>query len=716
MKRPGAESKYAPVISIKFLILIILGYSGPAVFSGPAFCEPITENVFLVIIDGLRSDEAFSYRDVSFDNHPYIPVLWSELRPIGTLYSDVYNLNFTSTMAGHTQLITGNPCNYPNYSWPKQYLRVRHDDPTIFEYFRNQTGAPPERIYAITGKEMLVRLGYSMNPIFKREDGITLVYPADDSSDRAVWETLATAMDEQQPTLVFVNLQDVDEYGHPGVWEDYIHSIGYADSLMGELWSKIESDPVYAGKTTLLITTDHGRHSDVPYCLGFMHHGGLCMGCRKTFLLAIGPDTPAGVAISVPVDQMDICNTIGGLLGFNTPLSRGRILWDILGISDPPEPELRRYRPQLIADGGHICRAYIEDSGEEYRVCVDRSFDNGVTWFGKTILAASPWMIKSPLLSYARAELRVGWQEMVNLERYDLFSRSSKDMGATWGVKEEVHRCHHEFSHLDVIKPIAKIIDSPFCLASQTAGPVMIEAFNNWTIFMHRPRELSSDWNAIAAGFSTYFVRDLSADFIGETGIITAYSDLSKVDFTSGNQKRNYEIQIAMGELEERRWTPSIRVTSDTCSSIQPVILVKDENEALLVWADNREDGLLQLYSHRINPRTREIFEIRKITESPFGAWQPAGLYDRLTGNYYFVWSDSRTGENNIHFGFSNGVSDWETGTLEYSGRYSQNPTITLDEVTGVKYAAWEDISEDGDWSLKCARIPDGLWPALSQD
>ncbi len=693
----------------RFLTGIALVSLLVAVTGGQAFCGYETENVFLVIIDGLRSDEAFSYPNVSFDYHPYIPVLWSELRLLGALYPEVFTFNFTATMAAHTQMITGNPCNYPNYAPPGKYFCVRPDDPTLFEYFLDQTGTPPEMVFGITGKEHLVRLGYSMSPVFEREDGITVVHPADDSSDPAVWDMLLSAMDENHPALVFVNLKDVDEYGHTGVWDDYIHAICYADSLMGELWNRIESDPVYTGKTTLLITTDHGRHSKRPGCLGFRHHGGLCSGCRKTFLLAIGPDTPAGTTIREPVDQQDICHTVGELLGLDTPLSRGRILWDILGITDPPDPDGRKYYPQLIADGGWLCRAYIEDTGGEYRVCVDHSYDDGVTWLGKTVAATSPWELKPPILVYDGAELRVGWQEVVELERWDLFSRTSEDMGATWGPKEEVYRCHHEFSPLDLIKPSVHVIEHPMFLTGQSCGPVIMEAYNNGHILIHRPGGQPGIWNTdYAAEKTSYFVRDLSADFFNDTEITAVYSDLTEIYVTpDGQRKHNYEIQLIMGGVNGKDWIVPARVTDDTCSSIQPIVCAKDENEALLVWADDMEDGVLQLYSHKLNPETGALSKIQKLTASPFGAWQPAGIYDQLSGKYYIVWSDARFGENNIQFGIFSGISDWKKDTLENTEGYSQNPAITFDQVTGKKWVIWEEVSKPGEWSLKCARIPE---------
>ena len=44
-------------------------------------------------------------------------------------------------------------------------------------------------------------------------------------------------------------------------------------------------------------------------------------------LLAIGKDVPKGEKISELYQQIDIANTVGNLLGFETPYAEGQILF-----------------------------------------------------------------------------------------------------------------------------------------------------------------------------------------------------------------------------------------------------------------------------------------------------------------------------------------------------------------------------------------------------
>ena len=106
--------------------------------------------------------------------------------------------------------------------------------------------------------------------------------------DIEVFENALTILKQDQPEFAVIYFADVDHAGHSGIWEDYVNAIANADQIVGDLWDKIQSDPHYANKTTMIVTNDHGRHD--PEHGGFQGHGCSCQGCRHIQLLAIGPD------------------------------------------------------------------------------------------------------------------------------------------------------------------------------------------------------------------------------------------------------------------------------------------------------------------------------------------------------------------------------------------------------------------------------------------
>ena len=61
------------------------------------------------------------------------------------------------------------------------------------------------------------------------------------------------------PRVTWINLGGTDTNAHAGRYADYLASASAVDAFLSELWSAIEANPRTAGRTTLIVTTDHGR-------------------------------------------------------------------------------------------------------------------------------------------------------------------------------------------------------------------------------------------------------------------------------------------------------------------------------------------------------------------------------------------------------------------------------------------------------------------------
>jgi phosphopentomutase len=112
-----------------------------------------------------------------------------------------------------------------------------------------------------------------------------------------------------------------DKEAHSGSWDGYIAALENADSLIYLLYNKIQSDSFYKDNTTLLITNDHGRHTD-----NFTNHGCDCDGCEHIMLLAIGKDFEENKVNDDLNYQIDICKTVGYIMKFKTPFAKGNNL------------------------------------------------------------------------------------------------------------------------------------------------------------------------------------------------------------------------------------------------------------------------------------------------------------------------------------------------------------------------------------------------------
>ena len=87
----------------------------------------------------------------------------------------------------------------------------------------------------------------------------------------------------------------------------------------------IQSDPEYAGKTTMFILPDFGRDSDNdPGGNGFQHHRTGDPLSRTTWMIALGAGIRENVIVERPLEPTDLVPTIGARLGFDTPLSLGK--------------------------------------------------------------------------------------------------------------------------------------------------------------------------------------------------------------------------------------------------------------------------------------------------------------------------------------------------------------------------------------------------------
>jgi arylsulfatase A-like enzyme len=136
-------------------------------------------------------------------------------------------------------------------------------------------------------------------------------------------------MKQLSPSLLWITLHDID-IAHSGAYSLYIDGIQRSDRLCGELWRAIQSDPEYAGRTTMFILPDFGRDSDTdPGGNGFQHHRTGDPLSRTTWMMALGPNIRKGIVIDRPVESIDLVPTLGALLGFSPRFAQGKPLPEI---------------------------------------------------------------------------------------------------------------------------------------------------------------------------------------------------------------------------------------------------------------------------------------------------------------------------------------------------------------------------------------------------
>ena len=268
------------------------------------------QNVVIVVLDGARYSETLGADSL------YIPNMWKQFRPMGTIWTNFRNEGLARTDPGHATIATG--------VWQKIDNKGagRPNDPTIFEYFRKHFNAQEQTTAIVAGKRKLDILSYSLNP----EYGIN--YKAQSfictGGDTAVINKVKTVLSSSHPRLIMINLPGVDAAGHSGDWTEYTSALRTADSLIWNLWQTLQKDSIYRNSTSLLVTNDHGRHDDANG--GFEDHGDDCAGCRHIMLISVGRGFSKNTIITKRRTQCDIAPTVGELLSFPTKYSIGTSL------------------------------------------------------------------------------------------------------------------------------------------------------------------------------------------------------------------------------------------------------------------------------------------------------------------------------------------------------------------------------------------------------
>ncbi|MFZ3008368.1 MAG: alkaline phosphatase family protein [Phenylobacterium sp.] len=107
------------------------------------------------------------------------------------------------------------------------------------------------------------------------------------------------ALKHDKPRVLFVSYGETDDFAHDGLYDQTLIAARRTDAFLGELWTALQADPAYAGKTTLIVTTDHGRGSDGRADAWKSHGKPQWPGSDQTWIAAIGPDIAPQAASAV---------------------------------------------------------------------------------------------------------------------------------------------------------------------------------------------------------------------------------------------------------------------------------------------------------------------------------------------------------------------------------------------------------------------------------
>jgi hypothetical protein len=321
---------------------------------------------------GARDDETFMP-----DGRENIPRLLGELLPRATFFTQVVNRGILGHYVANASLATG------AYETLNNFVAAPPQHPTVFEYFRKELKRPASDVWVIAPSMGFERIGESRHSDYGPGLGANVVLPkrllasAVPAGARADYESLLhdnyesplyrpearttdvelerltgllkvsvsefltgarnlespdelsvflarRLMRQFAPSLLWITLHDID-IAHAGTFSLYVDAIRRTDRLCAEIWKLIQSEPDYAGRTSMFVLPDFGRDSDeTAGGNGFQHHRTGDARSRTTWMLALGPDIRENVLVDRPVDSMDLVPTLGSYFGFSPRFAQGK--------------------------------------------------------------------------------------------------------------------------------------------------------------------------------------------------------------------------------------------------------------------------------------------------------------------------------------------------------------------------------------------------------
>ena len=355
---------------------------GSALFSASplvhgAVTQKKRKTIVITFGGGARDQETFAP-----EGQENIPNLLKELIPQSSFFTQVVNQGILGHYVATASLATG------VYETLNNFSAVPPQHPTVFEYFRKDLHRPLSDTWVVAPSNGFNRIGESDYRSFGPGMGARVVLPkhllgaamsgasadyehllrdnyetplytpqlaggefelaqlemilklsVDDfkahartvsSPDELSMFIVRRLMQQESPSLLWITLHDID-IAHAGAYSLYVDAIRRTDRLCAELWKAVETEPEYAGNTTLFILPDFGRDGDQDAGgNGFQHHRTGDAASRTTWMIALGAGVRPGIVYDRPMQSIDLVPTLGAMMGFSPSLCQGKVIQELV--------------------------------------------------------------------------------------------------------------------------------------------------------------------------------------------------------------------------------------------------------------------------------------------------------------------------------------------------------------------------------------------------
>lgn len=292
--------------------------------------------IVLVTLDGARTEEIFGGLDTdvfkstlrenqTLEEQPAYVRFWAEtpearrqkLMPFfwGTLMRDHGSVAGNRRLGSIVTLTNAHRFSYPGYS--EILLGEAHDDiiksndpirnpyATVLEVVQERLSLTKAQVAAFTSWNVFnaivehregaitVNAGYeAFETPHAPTAGLSRLQfetPTPWNSVRHDLYTFRFAMDHvtrERPRMLYLALGETDDWAHDGRYDRVLETYARTDAYLRELWTWLQSDPEYRGRTHLVISTDHGRgHTPADW----RSHGAKVDGAQDVWIAIASP-------------------------------------------------------------------------------------------------------------------------------------------------------------------------------------------------------------------------------------------------------------------------------------------------------------------------------------------------------------------------------------------------------------------------------------------
>lgn len=343
------------------LLVVVVSACTVCAVAVPARAQGPAQSVVLIVTDGLRWQEffrgaedqlisrrmggvgdtaglrkAFGQGDATARRRVLMPFMWDSIAAKGTIWGSPH-------VGGAPAVVTnGKKFSYPGYNEMFSGVadpRIDKNDygpnpnTTVFEWL-NSLPAYKGRVSAFATwgvfkdifnekrSGILVHSGWTPpemrtvgtpDPTLDRLFRTTTQLWNDNALDALTQAALINHVKAKKPRVLFVGYGETDEWAHSRRYDLHLKSARAVDGHIAELWRTMQSMPEYRGRTTFVITTDHGRG----FAEKWTDHGEDVDGAERIWIAIFGAGAAAGgeVKSASTVTQSQIAATLAALLG-----------------------------------------------------------------------------------------------------------------------------------------------------------------------------------------------------------------------------------------------------------------------------------------------------------------------------------------------------------------------------------------------------------------